>query len=271
MDGLTDAAAEQIVKMTLDGVEVAFRITGAAAKQTALILLAALKNPDNKKIKGKAQINTMLRQGKPTTLFAIKPEDLKTFAAQAKRYGILYAVIRKKGDKTSPVDIIARIEDAPRIKRIIENWKLGAIKQDVEISPPIPVNKEQTEEKASEGEPSATVKTAGERAAEEASHKKEPRTAENPSAPQTEKEEHPSGQNYGIIFSGREQSDEKQTKASPETKKPSVRKKLAHFRNDVVKLKQQRVPAEITHTKKSPEAMRTNSKARRHKVRVKTR
>ena len=39
-------AAEQAVRMMLEGVEVAARITGVAAKEVALLLLAALKAPE---------------------------------------------------------------------------------------------------------------------------------------------------------------------------------------------------------------------------------
>ena len=44
-------AAEQIVKMSLNGVEVAAKITGAGAKELAMMIYAILK--DQKKTKGK--------------------------------------------------------------------------------------------------------------------------------------------------------------------------------------------------------------------------
>ena len=45
-------AAEQVVRMSLQGVEVAAKITGAGAKEIALLLYAVLK--EQKKTKGKA-------------------------------------------------------------------------------------------------------------------------------------------------------------------------------------------------------------------------
>ena len=67
-------AAEQIVRISLEGVEVAARITGTAAKEIALLLIAALKN-DNKshlKLKGKARMTSMLKSGKALEIFSIK-------------------------------------------------------------------------------------------------------------------------------------------------------------------------------------------------------
>ena len=58
-------AAEQIVRMSLEGAEVALKITGSAAKNIAAALYTVLK--DQKKTKGKARIETMLRQQRPMT------------------------------------------------------------------------------------------------------------------------------------------------------------------------------------------------------------
>ena len=63
-------AAEQIVRMSLEGAEVALKITGAAAKNIAAALYTVLK--DQKKTKGKARIETMLRQQRPMTIYTVK-------------------------------------------------------------------------------------------------------------------------------------------------------------------------------------------------------
>ena len=84
-------AAEQIVRMSLEGAEFALKITGSAAKNVAAALYTVLK--DQKKTKGKARIETMLRQQRPMTIYTVKKEDCPEFARQAKSYGILYAPI----------------------------------------------------------------------------------------------------------------------------------------------------------------------------------
>ena len=84
-------AAEQVVRMSLEGAEVALKITGAAAKNLAAALYTDLK--DQKKTKGKARIEAMLREKRPLKVYTIKKEDCPEFAKQAKGYGILYAHI----------------------------------------------------------------------------------------------------------------------------------------------------------------------------------
>ena len=129
-------AAEQIVRMSLEGAEFALKITGSAAKNIAAALYTVLK--DQKKTKGKARIETMLRQQRPMTIYTVKKEDCPEFARQAKGYGILYAPIPiKKGDDT--VDILVFEDDAGRANRIVEKFKLVAentasIKSEIEKS-----------------------------------------------------------------------------------------------------------------------------------------
>ena len=62
-------AADQVVKMTLDGVEVAAKITGVGAKELAALLYAVLK--DQKKTKGKTRLSSMLRSEKELKVFAV--------------------------------------------------------------------------------------------------------------------------------------------------------------------------------------------------------
>ena len=84
-------AAEQVVRMSLEGAEFALKITGSAAKNLAAALYTVLK--DQKKTKGKARIEAMLREKRPLKVYTIKKEDCPEFARQAKGYGILYAPI----------------------------------------------------------------------------------------------------------------------------------------------------------------------------------
>lgn len=92
-------AAEQVVRMSLEGAEVALKITGVAAKNLAAALYTILK--DQKKTKGKARIEAMLREKRPLKVYTLKKEDCPEFARQAKGYGILYAPIPvRKGDDT---------------------------------------------------------------------------------------------------------------------------------------------------------------------------
>ena len=127
-------AAEQIVRMSLEGAEFALKITGSAAKNLAAALYTFLK--DQKKTKGKAHIEAMLREKRPLKVYTIKKEDCPEFAKQAKGYGILYAPIPvKKNDDT--IDILVFEDDAARANRIVEKFNLtvvdtASIKEDIE-------------------------------------------------------------------------------------------------------------------------------------------
>lgn len=74
-------AAEQVVRMSLEGAEFALKITGSAAKNLAAALYTVLK--DQKKTKGKARIEAMLREKRPLKVYTIKKEDCPEFAKQA--------------------------------------------------------------------------------------------------------------------------------------------------------------------------------------------
>ncbi len=122
-------AAEQIVRMSLEGVEVAAKITGSAAKEIATFLVAALKSKDSKlKLKGKARMTSMLKSGKALEIFSVKDSDLQKFAQGAKQYGIVYCVLRNR--KNSPdglCDIMVKADDAPRISRLVERFKFATV------------------------------------------------------------------------------------------------------------------------------------------------
>ena len=120
-------AAEQIVRMSLEGFEVAARITGAGAKNIAILLYSILK--EEQKTKGKARLTNMLRSGKELKVFTVKSGDLKKFTQEAKKYGVLYCVLADRGNKdpNAEVDVIARAEDASKISRIVERFSLASV------------------------------------------------------------------------------------------------------------------------------------------------
>ena len=120
-------AAEQIVRMSLEGIEVAAKITGAGAKNIAILLYSILK--EEKKTKGKARLTNMLRYGKELKVITVRKGDLPKFTQEAKKYGVLYCVLadRKNKDPNAEVDVIARAEDASKISRIVERFNLASV------------------------------------------------------------------------------------------------------------------------------------------------
>lgn len=118
-------AAEQVVRMTLNGVEVAAKLTGSAAKEIAVLLYAILN--DQKKTHGKIRLTSMLKSGKELRVFAVQDKDLQKFCEAAKQYGILYCVLKDKNPQDGLTEIMARAEDAAKINHIFERFKLATV------------------------------------------------------------------------------------------------------------------------------------------------
>lgn len=139
MNGSGDAA-EQVVRLTLEGTEVVLKLTGSAAKNVAAALYTILKNKDRNKIAGHQRLAAMLKSGKELKVFSVGEEHLKQFTKEAKRYGVVYCAL--KGKEQNPdglVDIMCRAEDASKINRIVERFKMAtvdaaSIRHDVEQS-----------------------------------------------------------------------------------------------------------------------------------------
>ena len=137
-------AAEQIVRISLEGIDYAIRIVGAGAKNIAAFLAAAFKSDgtDGKiKLKGKERLINMLKSGKDTKIFAIKNSDLKQFATEAKRYGVTYCVLKdKQGSPDSMVEIMVTDADAGKIGRIMDRLEFAAV--DLAALEAMPVERE---------------------------------------------------------------------------------------------------------------------------------
>lgn len=155
-------AADEVVKISLNATEVALRVAGEGAKELAVLLYTILSQ--QKKTKGKARLESMLRSGKELKVFAVKEADLKTFATEAKRYGVLYCVLRNsKGTPDSLCDIMVRAEDAAKINRIVERFQLATvdtalIRKDIEGQRVRKASKKPDAKRTDPEEPSASFK-----------------------------------------------------------------------------------------------------------------
>ncbi len=121
--------ADQMMKMTLEGIQVAAEVGlkagGMAARSLAVTLYAILK--DNKKVKGKTNLNNLLKSDKELKVFAIHHSDLKKFCEEAKHYGVLYSVLKEKNNTDGIVDIMVKAEDASKISRMVDKFDLATI------------------------------------------------------------------------------------------------------------------------------------------------
>jgi len=107
------------VRITLQGTEYSLRIAGAGAKNLFAALYAMAKG--HHKSKGKTRLKSLLDAGKELKVLQLDAGDLATFAKEAKRYGLLYTII--KADEVKPedkVDVMVKAEDAAKISRILD-------------------------------------------------------------------------------------------------------------------------------------------------------
>lgn len=116
--------ADQVVRYSLEGTEVALRISGSAAVTFAKFVAAVLQ--DQKKTHGKTRLVRLLREGKPLKFFSVEKERMREFAHEAKMHGLLFVPMR---DKTDPdhIEIAILADDASKVNRIFDRLQLDAV------------------------------------------------------------------------------------------------------------------------------------------------
>lgn len=121
----TSEPADQIVRYSLEGTEVALKLTGAAAKNFAIFAYTVLK--DQKKTRGKTNLVRMLKEGKPLKFFTIPEDRMREFAQEARRHGLLFVPMR---DKHHPgvIEIAVFAQDAAKVNRIMDRLCLDFVR-----------------------------------------------------------------------------------------------------------------------------------------------
>lgn len=116
--------ADQVVRYSLEGTEVALRLSGSAAVTFAKFVAAVLQ--DQKKTHGKTRLVRLLREGKPLKFFSVEKERMREFAHEAKMHGLLFVPMR---DKTNPdhIEIAILADDASKANRIFDRLQLDVV------------------------------------------------------------------------------------------------------------------------------------------------
>lgn len=202
----------------------------------------------------------MLKSGKELKVFSVPNKDLKKFTEQAKKYGVLYCVLRDKysKDDNAPVDIIARAEDASKIQRIFDRFELGNVDKGSIVA-----NAEKSIAQREELANEVPTKSKGEKIVEEAMGKpiqKDGASHENPTVAKTDKNP-PSRQNS-------EPADMRTDKGavSDGQKKPSVKEKLDRYKAQSKQQKEsERKEPEVDKTKSNSAPKQTVHKQPKNK------
>jgi hypothetical protein len=234
-------AADQVMRMMLNGAEVLVKLSGSGAKNAAVLLYSIAR--EQKKTKGAARLESMLRSGKPLKVYTFRDSDLPKFKEVAKQYGILYTVLKEK-DKTGGVfDVMVRAEDESKIARITERFNLARV-DTADLRAEIIREKEEIEKDEGKNdvpENDKPEKSADEKLADEILGKpiqKEENEMENPTAARTETTRNTEG-----TEPTKNPSEHSSEIANPEGKselpfegkserKPSVRKKLDEIKRE---------------------------------------
>jgi hypothetical protein len=226
----TGDAAEQIVNMAtsagVKGVEVVSNLAGKGALSLATLLIAALK--DQKRTKGKARMQAF--NGKPTKVFVIKTGELKRFAEEARKYGVLSAAVVNRKQPDGLCDIVVNANDAAKVNRIAERFALSTvdvekIREDINKAREARANQPDTEKDRTSPPSEKAVHTMNERTLDEllngpkkAEHK-QPTDMSNPMKAGTERSR-PSALSFG------DKGD------TAEVERPSVRRQIKEIREE---------------------------------------
>ena len=247
-------AAESIVRMSLQGFEVAVKLTGSGAKNVAAIMVAMLK--DQKQTKGKTRLTSMLKSGKELKVFTVKEEDLRKFTEEAKRYGVLFCALKGKGKSLDGmVDIMVRAEDASKINRIVDRFNLATV-DTASIKSEIQKSKDSKDK-------GVVIKSVEERIVDDILSKPISREENDMSNPQVAKtEKNPPSE---PILNNKNKSD-KGTKSE----KPSVREEIKSIKEEQKKerdLDKSELKNEKTQPNKTTKHKRPKSKKKKSKER----
>ena len=115
-------AADEYVRIMLNGTEVAIRLTGSAAKNLAALLVAWSKN--EKKVYGKTTMMKLLKSGEPLHVLPMTKEQYSKFKGMAKKK-VLYAPFLNKNRGDGKLDVVISEKSLPLVNHILKRIGYG--------------------------------------------------------------------------------------------------------------------------------------------------
>lgn len=117
-------AADEMVRMMLNGTEVVIRLTGSAAKNLAALLVAWSKN--EKKVYGKTTMMKLLKSGEPLQVLSMTKEQYSKFKGMAKKK-VLYAPFLNKKRGDNKLDVVISEKSLPMVNHILKKIGYGEV------------------------------------------------------------------------------------------------------------------------------------------------
>lgn len=110
-------AAEEVVRMAVNGADVTIRLVGAGAKNLALLLLAWARN--EKVHAGKTSLPKLISSGDELHVLSLSKEEYAAFKKQARKK-ITYAPFLNNKNKDGKVDVVVGLKQEGIVNRILD-------------------------------------------------------------------------------------------------------------------------------------------------------
>lgn len=118
MSEIQDAA--QIIKVSLEGVEVLLKIGKLNWDLVKGICAVFKRMLDQEKLAGKTSVRQLLKSGGDLQVFKFRTEDLQIVKKMADKYGILYSILPDLNKKDGMSEILFHSQAVPRIQAMME-------------------------------------------------------------------------------------------------------------------------------------------------------
>ena len=115
-------AADEVVRILLNGSEVAIRLTGSAAKNLGVILYEWAKN--NPRVTGKTSMMKLLRSGEELQVVTLTKEQYDQFKALAKKQ-VLFAPFVNKEKNDGMVEVVISSKSLAIVNHILKDIGYG--------------------------------------------------------------------------------------------------------------------------------------------------
>ena len=122
-------AADEVVRIMLNGTEVAVRLAGSGVKNLAAMLIAWSKK--EKKPYGKTNMMRLLKSGEELQVISLDREQYKQFKTLAKKK-VLYAPFLNTKEEDGKVEVVISSKSIPLVNYILKKIGYGDVQQNEE-------------------------------------------------------------------------------------------------------------------------------------------
>ena len=145
-------AADEVVRIMLNGTEVAVRLAGSGIKNLAALLIAWSKK--EKKPYGKTNMMRLLKSGDELQVISLEREQYKQFKELAHKK-VLYAPFLNTKEKDGKLDIVISSKSIPIINYILKKIGYGEPEQDA----PEDLSKKKQDTPSRKSSPEPTIRS----------------------------------------------------------------------------------------------------------------